>query len=359
VIGTLAYMSPEQAEGEPTGPESDVYSLALTLYECWAGENPVRGSSPAQTARAVGRPLPPLAEYRPDLPPRLCAAVDACLSPDAEERPGLEYLRHALESAVPDLDCAYAVPPPAGAASSEERDAQAPVPGLLRAGLAVAVAAVCVVLGGPGGMPGVALLIALLCFPALAFASTPERAALPAASLALGAVTAGGAYPALVAAVERTALSRFALGVLGWWWLLAGCAALGIAPPGGLVEPPVANWDASLGSTFDALIVPALATESLLGMAAFGLGAAALGRMLESTHLAMAAVGSLVWAAGMTAALRLAGDGGMHWAPLVLAASALLALAAEHRARSPHTPFSRAHEAARGPASPAPTAPVA
>src|SRR5215218_11343170 len=51
VVGTLAYMSPEQAEGDPAGPQSDTYALALTLYECWAGENPVRRSTPAQTAR--------------------------------------------------------------------------------------------------------------------------------------------------------------------------------------------------------------------------------------------------------------------------------------------------------------------
>ena len=54
IVGTLAYMSPEQAEGRPAGPEADVYSLALTLYECWSGENPHRRANPAATARAIG-----------------------------------------------------------------------------------------------------------------------------------------------------------------------------------------------------------------------------------------------------------------------------------------------------------------
>ena len=54
VVGTLAYMSPEQAEGRAAGPEADVYSLALMLYECWSGENPNRRTTPAATARAIG-----------------------------------------------------------------------------------------------------------------------------------------------------------------------------------------------------------------------------------------------------------------------------------------------------------------
>ena len=71
VVGTLAYMSPEQAEGRPAGPEADVYSLALMLYECWSGENPHRRASPAATARAIGARTRPLRRLRPDLPREL------------------------------------------------------------------------------------------------------------------------------------------------------------------------------------------------------------------------------------------------------------------------------------------------
>ena len=81
VVGTLAYMAPEQAEGKPAGPEADVYSLALTLYECWSGENPHRRALPAATARAIGARVRPLHRLRPDLPRELTETIDACLSP--------------------------------------------------------------------------------------------------------------------------------------------------------------------------------------------------------------------------------------------------------------------------------------
>ena len=47
--------------GEEVGPPTDVYSLGLTLYELWAGFNPVAMGTPAATARAIGEPVPSLA----------------------------------------------------------------------------------------------------------------------------------------------------------------------------------------------------------------------------------------------------------------------------------------------------------
>ena len=81
VVGTLAYMAPEQAEGRGAGPEADVYALALTLYECWGGVNPNRRSNPAATARAIGARPRPLRRVRPDLPRELTTTIDAALQP--------------------------------------------------------------------------------------------------------------------------------------------------------------------------------------------------------------------------------------------------------------------------------------
>ena len=103
VVGTLAYMAPEQAEGKPVGPEADVYSLALTLYECWSGENPHRRATPAATARAIGGRARRLRRLRPDLPRELTENVDACLAPRPNHRPSLEELGIAIEDSLDEL----------------------------------------------------------------------------------------------------------------------------------------------------------------------------------------------------------------------------------------------------------------
>jgi serine/threonine protein kinase len=96
VVGTAAYMAPEQAEGREAGPEADLYALALVLYEAFTGVNPVRAGTAAQRARRLGAHLPPLRRQRRDLPRELGQAIDLALRPRARERRTLTDLRHAL-----------------------------------------------------------------------------------------------------------------------------------------------------------------------------------------------------------------------------------------------------------------------
>ncbi len=76
VVGTLAYMAPEQAEGAEVTEVADLYALGLCLYEGLSGVNPVRGRGAGATARRVGQRLPPLGRLRRDLPLDLCEALD-------------------------------------------------------------------------------------------------------------------------------------------------------------------------------------------------------------------------------------------------------------------------------------------
>ncbi len=103
IVGTLAYMAPEQAEGARVTPACDVYSLALTLYEAWTGTNPVKAAGPAATARRLGRPLPPLGGMRRDLPPELCDAIDEALDIDPALRPAPARLRAELRAVQSEL----------------------------------------------------------------------------------------------------------------------------------------------------------------------------------------------------------------------------------------------------------------
>ncbi|MEY2517778.1 MAG: eukaryotic-like serine/threonine-protein kinase [bacterium] len=100
VIGTLAYMAPEQARGQALTGAADVYALGVVLYEGLSGVNPIRAGNPAATARRVGTRLPALQRVRRDLPPGLCRAIDAAVMPDPAARAGLGVLRLALTHAV-------------------------------------------------------------------------------------------------------------------------------------------------------------------------------------------------------------------------------------------------------------------
>jgi eukaryotic-like serine/threonine-protein kinase len=98
VIGTIAYMSPEQAAGRRVQPPSDVYSAGMVLYELLAGAHPLRGDTPAETlSNVAGARLPSLAELRPDLPDDLVTLIDAACAPRPAERPTPGYLSEAFD----------------------------------------------------------------------------------------------------------------------------------------------------------------------------------------------------------------------------------------------------------------------
>lgn len=87
-IGTVAYMSPEQAQGGEVDQRSDLFSFGVVLYELIAGRTPFRRDSDAATMRAITVDTPePLARYRANVPDDLQRIVDKLLQRD----PALRY----------------------------------------------------------------------------------------------------------------------------------------------------------------------------------------------------------------------------------------------------------------------------
>ena len=87
VMGTAAYMSPEQALGKPATPKSDLYSLGVVLYEALTGELPYTADNPiAVSMKHVNEPLRPPAQLNPRIPRGMNALVTKLLAKDPEDR---------------------------------------------------------------------------------------------------------------------------------------------------------------------------------------------------------------------------------------------------------------------------------
>jgi tetratricopeptide (TPR) repeat protein len=87
ILGTIAYMSPEQAAGQPVDARSDIFSFGVVLYELLAGRRPFEGATDLERLQALlSRPPPPLAESSLDMPADLKKVVEKALEKDPAAR---------------------------------------------------------------------------------------------------------------------------------------------------------------------------------------------------------------------------------------------------------------------------------
>jgi eukaryotic-like serine/threonine-protein kinase len=313
VLGTLAYMAPEQAEGRSVSAHSDLYSLGLVLYEALAGVNPVRGASPAETARRLGEPVPSLARSRRDLPRGLCDALDTAVDVDPRARGSVTALRRALSAAraevsdepgvveAPGLATAItrrfrreewappeALPPrervwPDEPADEDEDEAaerpRLTLPARLCAGLAAAGLAAAALLGFADGAPPVSPAIAAAVVGVAVFL-LPRLAWLAGAAALLGWLLVDGQDGTALLVLVAIAPVPILLPRAGVLWSLPALAPLlglaGLAPvyatAAGLAGRNVARRAAlgALGALWLFLAEPLLARHLLAGHAVSG-----------------------------------------------------------------------------------------
>src|SRR4051812_27327650 len=107
VLGTAAYISPEQAVGQPATPASDRYALAVVAWELLTGSRPFPGETPAAQARAhVEDTVPPASRAGAGLPPGVDAVLQRGLAKDPADRPP------TARAFVDDLSAALEAEPP-------------------------------------------------------------------------------------------------------------------------------------------------------------------------------------------------------------------------------------------------------
>jgi len=353
VLGTLAYMAPEQSEGREVGVAADLYSLALVIYEALSGVNPVRGATPAATVRRIGRPLPPLARARRDLPSPLTRALDRALAGAPAQRGTLEELRVAFEQALargltrsrwrggraalpsrtaPEpaaLEPALAAPSdgtavaprtlqprrvaPAERAGGLEPDAAEWASGpshlALARGIWLVCAAALIAWQLFAGRPGVALLAlaALAPLAVLPAEHGTRRVGLRYLGCALapllGLVGLAGAFPAIAGQASRWRV-RAALAALAYWWLQLAEPLLGrhlwLAEPARM--PARAAWEGSLGVTAAHVIAPLLVLGVALGALLWAAAAVVLPWIVRGRSAVLDIVAVTVWCAALAAA---------------------------------------------------------
>jgi serine/threonine-protein kinase len=110
ILGTPAYMSPEQAQGEGIDGRSDIYGLGVILFELLTGKQPYHGDTPMSVVvKHITDPVPHILDVNPDLPPAIEAVIEKAMAKDRNERfSTVKALADALEAVAqgesPDLE---------------------------------------------------------------------------------------------------------------------------------------------------------------------------------------------------------------------------------------------------------------
>ena len=86
ILGTAAYMAPEQAKGKPVDKRADIWAFGCVLYEMLTGRRPFEGEDVTDTLAAIVRADPDWSALPPDTPPAVRTLLRRCLEKDRRER---------------------------------------------------------------------------------------------------------------------------------------------------------------------------------------------------------------------------------------------------------------------------------
>ncbi len=109
IVGTPAYMSPEQAQGEGIDGRSDIYGMGVILFEMLTGHQPYEGDTPMSVVvKHITDPVPHILDVKPDLPPAVESVIEKAMAKNRDERfPTVKAMADALEAVgrgeTPDL----------------------------------------------------------------------------------------------------------------------------------------------------------------------------------------------------------------------------------------------------------------
>lgn len=124
VLGTVTYMSPEQARGQDVDARTDIWSLGVLLYEMIAGRNPFAAPSSSEVFAAIlDRQPAPIVRFEPDAPTELQRIVSKTLRKDREQR------YQSMKDLLIDLQTLRDTPAPQTVSNPVEHDATPPVVG--------------------------------------------------------------------------------------------------------------------------------------------------------------------------------------------------------------------------------------
>jgi serine/threonine-protein kinase len=172
VLGTSDYIAPEQAQGQRVDEHTDVYSLGVVLYELLTTEVPFPGENFVAVAmRHINEPPPPIRDKRPDVPPRVEAAIQKAMAKDPGDRfPTMREFCEELEACLAEVQQAAGTQVAAAPVNRRRRDISPwPFVLVLVALIAIGIAIAVLVLhdrsssgtGGGGSGGGVAATIHL------------------------------------------------------------------------------------------------------------------------------------------------------------------------------------------------------